>query len=371
MSIRPFSSRLSPPALALPSTPSQAAVPAWQRLGQRCLSYAVIFSIGVIGLLLRQTFAPNVSPEWNAATLAVVLAFMISLWEGCLWIERFLDVRLPYQHHLAGRITLQMLMSWTLVLALRYIVLLYARYILQLEFALEFKLLIASFVIDLVIVVAFNGWLFGKHFFREWKNSMLTVERLAKESVQVRFENLKNQLNPHFLFNSLASLNSLIFENQELASEFLQHLSKVYRYLLQNKEAELVLLESELGFIQNYLFLLKTRFGRALEIRMETPPFHQQKRIVPVTLQVLLENALKHNCLSADNPLRVEIYVEERSPNAFDLIVINTFQPKSIVETSNKTGLQNMQRLYSFLSATPLRVEKTETHFTVRVPLIS
>ncbi|MBC7777725.1 MAG: histidine kinase, partial [Phycisphaerae bacterium] len=177
----------------------------------------------------------------------------------------------------------------------------------------------------------------------EKEKSLLEIE---KRSAQIRLIALTNHLNPHFLFNSLTSLNSLIFENQQLASDFLQHLSKVYRYLLQHKEKETVSLKNELDFVENYIFLLKTRFEDDIMIDIKTPKNGVlEKGIVPVTIQILIENAVKHNVISAQSPLCICVEADDNT-----LTVSNNIQRKKQVETSNRQGLESLRALYHYLS---------------------
>ena len=188
---------------------------------------------------------------------------------------------------------------------------------------------------------------------------------LEKEQVAVKYDALRNQLNPHFLFNALTSLNSLIFENQQLASDFLQQLAKVYRYILQNKDNSTVSLRSELKFIEHYVFLLKTRFGDAIRIEINAEEEDMDKGIVPVLSQILLENAIKHNSISKENPLTVSLITE----NNF-LIVENNIVKKTNVENSNKMGMENLKALYNYLTDRPVEVEEKDDRYIVRIPLI-
>jgi LytS/YehU family sensor histidine kinase len=198
-----------------------------------------------------------------------------------------------------------------------------------------------------------------------WKDSLIRAERLEKEKSQVQFDNLKNQLNPHFLFNALTSLNSLIFENQKLASEFVQQLSKVYRYVLQNKHKNFVLVSTELDFISHYVNLLETRFQGALSIRFQISEEAKESAIVPVTLQILIENAIKHNVVDRDRKLTIDIVTVGDY-----LVVSNNLQVRKTVESSNKQGLENLKSLYKFLTDKPVMVEPTEDRFFVKVPLL-
>ncbi|MBK8700743.1 MAG: histidine kinase [Saprospiraceae bacterium] len=191
------------------------------------------------------------------------------------------------------------------------------------------------------------------------------AQLLEKEKTAVMYENLKQHLNPHFLFNSLTSLSSLIRLDQKKAADFLDKMSKVYRYILKNKENEVVPLSEEIKFVELYNQLQQTRFGEGLSIKIDIPEEKRQLNIAPVTLQNLVENAIKHNIADEDDPLQIDIFVEGTY-----LIVKNSLKKKNYVETSNKQGLQSMISLYRFLSPLPMIVEAGDAHFTVKIPLI-
>ena len=191
------------------------------------------------------------------------------------------------------------------------------------------------------------------------------AQRLEKEKALVMYEGLKQQLNPHFLFNSLTSLNSLIAKDPQTARQFLESLSSTYRYILRSRESEVVELSKEVAFAETYTHLQRTRFGEALQINIRIDEEYQACKIVPVTLQNLIENATKHNVLDKDEPLHVDIYTDK------DYIVVrNNLQRKRTVETSNKQGLRSMKTLYSYLTDRPMLIEETSDAFTVRIPLL-
>lgn len=191
------------------------------------------------------------------------------------------------------------------------------------------------------------------------------AQMLEKEKTQVMYENLKQHLNPHFLFNSLTSLSSLIRIDQKMAGNFLDKMSKVYRYILKNRDNETVALAEEVKFVQLYNDLQRTRFGEGLVINMDIDEEYYHRKIAPVTLQNLVENAIKHNTADVDSPLVIDLFVEDDF-----LVVKNNLQKKTFVETSNKQGLGNMQSLYRFLSDREMTVEEGENDFVVKVPLI-
>ncbi|MBC7570666.1 MAG: histidine kinase [Spirosoma sp.] len=193
----------------------------------------------------------------------------------------------------------------------------------------------------------------------------IQTTRLERDKAQIQYQNLINHLNPHFLFNSLTSLNSLIITKPKEASLFLRKLSAIYRYILQNKDKELVSLQDELTFAQNYIDLQTTRFGDDLRITINVDAAYLNHRIVPVTIQNLLENAIKHNIIDDECPLNIQIYTEVNT-----LLVMNTLQKKDFVETSNKQGLASLKSLYGYLSDREIGVTQTATQFIVAVPLL-
>jgi ligand-binding sensor domain-containing protein len=193
----------------------------------------------------------------------------------------------------------------------------------------------------------------------------IQMTRLERDKSEIQYQNLINHLNPHFLFNSLTSLNSLIKTKPKEASVFLRKLSIIYRYILQNKDKELVSLQDELAFAQNYIDLQVSRFGDMLQIGINVAPECLNRQIVPVTIQNLLENAIKHNIISDESPLQIRIYTENEA-----LYVTNILQKKEFVETSNKQGLASLKSLYHYLSRQEVSVIETATHFTVAIPLL-
>lgn len=193
----------------------------------------------------------------------------------------------------------------------------------------------------------------------------LQATRLEKDKTEIQYQNLMNQFNPHFLFNSLTSLNSLIYENRELASDFLEQLSAVYRYLLTHKETQLVSVQTETEFVHHYISLLKTRFEDGLQVTINIPSHLWQKKVVPVTFQLLIENAIKHNIIDATSPLMINISADDQY-----MYVANNLQKKGYVESSNRKGLESLQTLYKYLSSLPVEAGEEGEKFIIRVPLL-
>jgi sensor histidine kinase YesM len=327
------------------------------------VTYSIISFVSLVAFIFRAVTLEGMSVVLNLQ-LFFLMVFVVSfVWEYFRYLNRRLSKKFPLDSSPFRRISIQVILGVIVLYAVRgtgfWVVKEYSGY----EPDWMFK--ISIFVVDFLVVATVNLIFFAREYFRNWKESIQRAERLEKEKTQVQFDNLKNHLNPHFLFNALTSLNSLIYSNQALASSFLQHMSRVYRYLLQNRHRDLVSLQTEMDFIENYIFLVQTRFDGAVDISADISPEKNEMGIVPVTLQVLIENALKHNIISAAKPLRIRI--ETRGD---ELLVINNIQRKNIVESSNKLGLENLKNLYRFLCPGQVQVNDDGTTFTVQIPLI-
>jgi LytS/YehU family sensor histidine kinase len=227
---------------------------------------------------------------------------------------------------------------------------------------------LAVFVVFSLLNLAF----FVRKFFLDWRTSLeeqlklkVAAAELEKEKSMLRYHQLRNSVNPHFLFNTFTSLDGLILSNPPLASEFVQYLSKVYRYVLEQKEKVSVRIERELEFMENYLSLLNIRYGKGLSVVVEVTEEARQKNIVAVTLQTLVDNAIKHNIVQDSQPLYLKIYNDDTY-----LIVENKLQPRKQIEGSNKQGLQQIKDLYSYISPEPLVVENDNTVFRIKLPML-
>lgn len=216
--------------------------------------------------------------------------------------------------------------------------------------------ILISFTISLFFVVA--------AFFQNWKKSLLEAERFKAEMLQYKYEALQNQINPHFLFNSFNVLSDLVYEDQQKATTFIDQLSQLFRYVLDSREKELVAIQEELEFIEAYSFLLQTRFEDKLLIRQDVSA-EKNEMIVPMTLQLLIENCVKHNEISGTQPLTVRI-----TRNGEYLRVENNLQLKSGGSESKKTGISNVRQQYSFFSDREIVIIETDRLFAVEVPII-
>ena len=226
---------------------------------------------------------------------------------------------------------------------------------------------IAAFIVALLALTMYETL-----FFRA-KTQRLEGEKaqLARQHVESQLEGLRNQVNPHFLFNSLNTLTWLIADDSEKAIRFVRQLSKVYRYVLESREARIILLSEELDFMKSYVFLLNERFGPNLKVKMQDLEAHGHLAIVPLSLQMLFENAIKHNVLSAQKPLTIEVFVQINPSGAPMLVMRNNLQHKKQVMESTGVGLENIRERYRILTGREVEVIVSTQYFTVALPLLT
>lgn len=196
----------------------------------------------------------------------------------------------------------------------------------------------------------------------------IQAEQLRKENALAQFEALKNQVSPHFLFNSLSILSSLVHIDANLSEKFIDQLSKAYRYILEQKDNETVSLRTEINFINSYAFLLKIRFENKFDVKISLSDLDTDRyRIAPLTLQMLIENSVKHNRMSQKEPLVVTISIKDEH-----LVVVNPMRPRNEIERAASTGigLANIRNRYELLTRSPVQIEQNEDLFTVKIPLL-
>jgi sensor histidine kinase YesM len=217
----------------------------------------------------------------------------------------------------------------------------------------------------MTIALVFMAIFTSRSWLMEWRKSAIEAEQLRSEKFASQYQSLKDQLNPHFLFNSLNVLSNLVYEDADKSAAFIQKLSKIYRYVLEVQQEELVSLRQELDFAKNYLELQKIRFEENLNFKVEVPDC-EGCFLPPLSLQLLLENAIKHNIASQENPLFISILQKGK-----ELWVSNTFQPKtSQNEPSTGVGLENIQSRYRILSDLNPEIFQSEHEFLVKLPLL-
>lgn len=221
---------------------------------------------------------------------------------------------------------------------------------------------ISAYGASYLMVLALGAVYESIRFFQLWKTTAMEKEHLERAHLASQLEGLRNQVNPHFLFNSLNTLTYLIPEAPDKAVRFVQQLSKVYRYVLESREDQVIPLQTELDFLKSYIFLLRERFGDNLQVEISRVD-RKNTAIVPLTLQMLFENAIKHNVISTHKPLKIEVFMENGH-----LIVRNNLQKKNQVMDSTGVGLQNIRDRYRMLTDQEIEVIASQQYFTVILP---
>ncbi|MEO2052653.1 MAG: 2TM domain-containing protein [Allomuricauda sp.] len=219
-----------------------------------------------------------------------------------------------------------------------------------------------SFLISMVVALLF----YAGYYYKFYKEKQVKEQKIIAGSASARFDALKNQLDPHFLFNSLNVLTSLIEEDPDQAQKFTTSLSKVYRYVLEQKNKDLVTVDEELNFARTYVRLLKMRFEDSIVFDIPENCSMPEAKIVPLSLQLLLENAVKHNVVTSSKPLHIKVFEKDGM-----LVVSNNLQEKQVVKKSSGVGLQNIRQRYGILTDREVSISKTANEFSVSLPMLT
>ena len=206
-----------------------------------------------------------------------------------------------------------------------------------------------------------------RFYFTQYKTKWIEAEELKRMTAQAELQLVKSQINPHFLFNNLNVLAALVMKNNNEANRFIEEFSKVFRYILNNHEKELVDVKTELNYIKPYIFLLEKRFTEGLHISLDIPESGEKFYIIPASLQMLIENAIKHNVVSKSRPLHIDVHLNGDNT----LVVTNNLQPRETVDESTKIGLNNIIKRYLLVSGRNVEVFKSDEAFTVTLPLLT
>ena len=330
-------------------------------LAMTLLPYTIITNTVAFGL---QYFSGIASFLLATLITAIAYAFYFTL---CGGVAVLLKNRFPLQHQVTRRLTF-MIITFLLMSGL-FLLLLFRLYE-RLSF-FKFNFDENSFVWAYFVLGIGNIFLTFLHEgidrYESWKASEEEMEQLKKTYSHSRLHGLKSQVNPHFLFNSLNSLSSLISEDEEEAEKFLDEMSKVYRYMLRNDEEQLVTLDTELKFVASYTYLLKARYGDGLQVKFDINNAERIKTLPPLSLQTIMENAITQNTISQSCPL--EICITASGNNVLE--VTNTLQPKQLTaELDTEAELDNLVNKYQLLNEQKVTITDTATKRLIQLPLI-
>ena len=337
---------------------------------KRWMRVLIAFAFATIGYFVRKyNFEPPLSEEFNFALYLVSFVFINLIWTFFANINVQLERVLPFRKNAALRIAMQLIIGTAVIVVIRFGMNAAFNNVLQehipFHLRLTNELRILLVITDVFLALTINLAVISNYIIQRWKEDITRAESLERKKAQMQYHHLRNQVNPHFLFNSFSSLQSLIRSNPELAANYVGQLAKVYRYVMKHKENVIVSLQTELDFIEHYMHLLKIRYGMGIDFRIELDELAREKGIVNVTLQMLIDNALKHNEVHPDRPLTISI-----SANDTTLCVANNFQPRQSLVESNGEGLLQLKNLYAYHSEMPVTFSVEKEEYRVKMPLL-
>ena len=325
----------------------------------------------IIGTIIFVFFVPEKTVENYITNILISAFYTFTIALGNGFINDYLSRRFSWVDHTRKRTILgvigAILVNVILVFVLNYInFIIYQKQDFSKFFSGEMGFF-NWFSINIALLI--SAILHAKGFIEEWKKSSrkeVVEQKLIAKSANAQFESLKNQLDPHFLFNSLNVLSSLIDENPNQAQRFTSSMSKIYRYVLEQKDKELVTVAEEIEFAKTYCNLLKTRFEDSVSFEFKVNETDLKSYVVPLSLQLLLENCIKHNFATSTKPLHIKIYSE----NGF-LFIENNLQEREQMKESAGIGLSNIVQRYSLLTKQNVFIEKSEDFFKVKIPMLN
>ncbi|HZF66396.1 MAG TPA: histidine kinase [Chitinophagaceae bacterium] len=327
--------------------------------------------IGITLVFLMNVLSGYMFETGGVATFLLkfltVLFVMIAQWEFAHYIIRQLRKRLPLLAAAKKRTLYNVLALFGISVAMQFVGdLLVDKVIDHKPLDLSFSHLATIFLSALLFAFTTTGLFEAVYYFTHFSRAEREKEELLRANLQSRFDSLKGQVSPHFLFNSLSTLSSLIAKDAVKAEHFVEHLSNVYRFLLRSNEQPLIPLKEELEFIESYAHLLATRFGENFSITLQIDEPYLAYLIPPLTLQLLVENAVKHNTISKEQPLQIRLFTTASDR----LHVVNNLQRKRSSVASANVGLGNIIGKYRLLKCPDVEIKESAAEFIVIVPLI-
>lgn len=318
--------------------------------------FALVFSLVLVGEIFHDGF-----PAMFVLTYIQVEIF---LWLG----YRFFNGRKKTSVGLKKQVIIKLLIFYALVLTIAtlfFIAVFYIQYMNHSYGDDGFFSTLARLELKGFILATVTGFALGTLFFfyEQWSDALRREQRLMQEKLLFQYETLKAQVNPHFLFNSLNTLSSLVRHDPDMSELYIQKFSRIYRYILDNQDKNLVSLVGELEFVHDYFMLQKIRDEEKIELHTEIL-LVDDVEVAPVSLQLLVENALKHNSATRSQPLKIEISQEGKDT----LVVRNRLQPKSSLINTTGTGLKNLNERCQLILQRSIEVVKTDTEFIVKLP---
>ena len=304
--------------------------------------------------------------DFSNYTKSIFYSFIIGLtiWKGNQILGYFLDKRFPWEKNptstLFYHISASIIFTAVDIIVVNYLI---YKFIYNINISENFDRIFSYEVVTFGIALLITTIIYFKHFFLSWKNLVVREEEFKHQTLALQYETLKSYVNPHFLFNSLSVLSSLVEKDTAKSQEFIKQLSDIYRYVLEQKDKELVPLDTELNFILSYINLHRIRHGENLRVDLKVDD--KSGHIIPLSLQILLENAFKHNIISEEEPLDVSIWREDNY-----VVVQNKLQIRKAINQNEGIGLETIIKRYKFFTKRPILVSSDNGFFTVKIPVL-
>lgn len=323
----------------------------------------LLLLIPLVGIVISGVFLLTYGSDTLGMSFLLILhgiTMTAGLWLGCMAIVMFLWKKFPWEQAPVRHLLLEIL------LILLYTVI-FSSMLVYIENEFVELPRPGNLGMDVFVTILITFFVTSIHesvfFYQQWKYNFSKSVRLEKDNIEARYDALRAQLNPHFLFNSLNSLTTMVEENKE-AVDYIRNLSEMLRYMLNSGEKELVLLRDEIAILQKYINLQKIRFQENLEIEIDVDEKLYHLAVPPLSLQMLVENCIKHNIISSEKPLKIAV-----ESNRESISVLNNLQKRDGVQTSGQ-GLKNLSGRYRFFTSKTVQVSQNDKNFKVTIPLL-
>ncbi|HEX2934347.1 MAG TPA: histidine kinase [Bacteroidales bacterium] len=318
-----------------------------------------ILLLGILFPLLDHDPFTDVTLYLRSALYGTIMCAIF--WNGSMYTILFTNWLFDYQKRMALSIIMMFVFVTIFVLLTGTAIMWFGEMVGYRKFFNTDRL--EDYIISILITYFISTFYAATFFFTQWRYHLVKSEKLQRANLEARFETLKTQINPHFLFNSLNTLMYLVVDNPK-ATEYIENLSDFMRYLLQTREKEAVTLSEELSLVRKYIYIQQNRFGAKLKVNIDIPESFAHEAIPPLAIQMLVENAIKHNVVSSDNNLNIHIYIDQDG----SLVVENNLKEKIDKEPSTGVGLSNIRSRYQFLTGKQIVILCENDKFIVKLP---
>lgn len=323
-------------------------------------------AVGIVLSFVMKGFVyaePGTYP--NRYDFLITILITVTVWEGNLRLDHWLNQKVPWVNQVFKRILIQFFSSLFFTGVTMYSLIRMFNIMTGCSANKTPSMLWSSLLMGLGVSLFLLVLEISSQFFRAWKSSLIEIERYKAERSEAALHSLREQINPHFLFNNLSVLTALVYDNADKAADFIGHLSRVYRHVLEQRQEELITLEDEMQFVSSYTTLLAIRFEDCLHFDFSIPEHSLRLLLPPMCLQILVENAIQHNEASIHHPLTVSIHVSDDS-----VCVSHPIQPRHVVEKGTGTGLKNIRSRYQYFTNREVTISRENHIFMVCLPLL-